>query len=121
VISFEFREFRIYKAIAPFLSVREWNGIDRPEYFKIFKVTHDECNLKGRFTLCQSINGSKSPYCVRLDASVNLEESITWIAENIHQPWAIDVESVFGNLDDINWVFSFNYEEDAVLFRLSWS
>jgi hypothetical protein len=115
-VNFDFIEHRINGVVKPWLSVREWDGIDRPVYYKIFEVTPAETKSSGRFLRCTSIIGSPFQYKFELNASINLENLINWVSENVQHNWALDVESNFG---EYLWLFSFENEEDAVLFRLT--
>lgn len=130
MISFEAKDNAFY--------IREWDGYDRPYYFKLFELRDEENDfVGGRFsnntikrykhrlklksTILIAINDHCLETCL---SSPNLEEVITWLHENT-STWNIDAERFYNfyhNASKYHLVFTvhLNNDIDAMHFKLTW-
>lgn len=103
--------------------IREWDGIDKPQYYPVMDIAEEELDFKGgRFEKCIGMAKSGIPgQDLYLHVSQPVKEFgpiIDWVAENIENKWAVDIESTM--FEEV-WRFSFTNLEDAVLFKLTWN
>lgn len=109
------------------LVIREWDGIDQPQRYRIFKITKKEIDFKGgRF---KRMNINKILIKKKLIFDVNnkmLEEIINWISKNTTNHWFFDISDDWpdcffdGNFHDTVWVFYFLDDRDAIGVKLRW-
>ena len=95
------------------LMTREWDGIDQPCFTTVMPLLADEKDLnKGRF---ERYDISASNYLIKLRPTGNttMEKLINWISLNAKGKWFIYPGWA-------HWDFTFEYQEDAVLFKLFW-
>lgn len=115
------------------LLIREWDGIDQPQRYRIFKITNNEIDfIGGRFErmLCPSgmnINKILKKKKLIFDVSnKRLEEIINWISENTNNHWFFDISEdssdcyFDGDFHATVWVFYFEDDGDAFGVKLRW-
>lgn len=106
--------------------VREWDGIDRPDYTKVFRITEREDGFNGgRFERMQFSSKDNMNKIVINDDDFDIEMAVNWIAENTNGKWYFNVDFGWGNnikcyntSIDAEWIFYFSDESDAVAFKL---
>lgn len=107
--------------------IRSWDGIDKPDYIKVFEIQPNELAFKdGRFK-----NYNHKHYKNKIDLThnnVDLEKIITWISENINDNWFLDIDEWYGSSIKTKTsifpgksTFYFDKEENAVAFKLVWA
>lgn len=102
--------------------IREWDGYDKPQYYPVMDITDDEIGFAGgRFRKYQSrVNdfpATNRLYLLIKSPIREFEPIFNWIGENIEGYWNVDIEDVFC---EPLLVFSFESEEDSILFKLTW-
>lgn len=111
------------------LIVRQWDGIDKPNYFRVFKITEEENDFQyGRFKRMSDTRISlKQKLIVGITKETKIEEIINWIHENTTGFWYFDVsddanDCYFENVyyGEVVWVFHFKDKKDAMGFKLRW-
>lgn len=107
--------------------VREWDGIDRPDYTKVFRLMESENEFgRGRFERMKfESKSSNNKIVIDDDDNFDVEMAVDWIAENTNGKWYLGVDFGWGNnikcyntLIDAEWIFYFSDESDAVAFKL---
>lgn len=101
--------------------VREWDGIDQPDYTRIFEITEEELEFEGgRFTRKNWMIPSSELIIAVPDRSeiTTIEEIVNWIAKNTSKKWNFEI---FASVDlEFIWKFGFESKKDAVAFKLRW-
>lgn len=110
------------------LIVRTWDGIDRPQYFKLFEITEDEMEFKsGRFDRFDNNTYINKNNEIPLNKEVDIEYILAWINENTFGKWSFDatdwfVYNIIGKFGPVPCmaIFYFEDEVDAMAFKLRW-
>jgi len=110
------------------LVFREWDGVDKPQYSSVFKITEEELDFEGgRFERMQHTTLFKQKLSVGIIAETKIEEIINWIHENTTGLWYFNIST---SIDDTfidnehyaaAWIFYFKETNDATGFKLRWS
>lgn len=103
--------------------IRFWDGYDKPAYYPVMDISEEEVEFKGgRFERClgQAKSGdvTQNLYLEIKQLKNELTNIVNWINGTIEGQWSFDIEE---NIFVTCWRFSFTNEEDAVLFKLTWS
>jgi len=111
-----------------YLYIREWYGIDRPIYTRLFEINKEEYQFKGgRFKRCQHQYKFKYRFILEFK---NIKPIIDWVNKNTSGIWYLDISS--NSTDCLNvekrtnelveavLVFYLEDNNDALAFKLKW-
>lgn len=105
-----------------YVSIREWDGYEQPQYSRLFKITEEEREFKGgRFERKGFGRAPSKELQIILPADskiLNIEEIIGWIDRNTTGIWNFEIYTAIG--PDFVWVFGFVEPKDAMAFKLCW-
>ena len=103
-----------------FLILRDWDGIDQPEYTPIFQILKEEIDFKGgRFAKFKFLDNMCYTFTVEINLMNELEDIINWISDNIINYWSVDIE-YYMYFNNSILEFQFEDDNDAALFKLSY-
>ena len=113
-------ETRDYNNGECWFAIRHWDGIDRPEYYKLFRIDIEEMNLNnGRFARMKRFDYIyDDEQMIEIIPPKTPEEIIIWIHENTTDLWNMRVD--YGMSNSTFWYFCFLSIEDATGFKLRW-
>lgn len=103
-----------------YFSIRYWDGIDRPDYTRLFEITEEETDLRsGRFKNFVHVDfNEKMTFTYVEISSDELTSMFYWLFDNIEFKWSNRPDYVFG--DPIIMDFWFEDDIDATAFKLRW-
>lgn len=103
-----------------YLTLRVWDGYDKPLYFEIYPIDETEKDLtSGRFKNFEGWVDLSTANCRLITIpKPRINEVLEWIFENVEGKWSASIDDLFKN----NLIMSFNFEEDdAMAFKLTFS
>ena len=104
---------------ADYFGIRYWNGIDKPEYKRLFEITFKERDLEsGRFENFVYNNFSeRSTFRSVQISSKDLVIMFYWMFDNMTSKWSCELD-FYG--DPTIMDFWFEEDVDAMVFKLMW-
>ncbi len=112
------------------VSIREWDGFDRPSHTCAFKISDVEMEfVGGRFErMVPTDRTFPHKICTPItDDDNNPEHFVDWIHENTTGQWNFEIsdewkDTVIDNrYYDFAWAFTFKEDVDATAFKLRWA
>ncbi len=111
------------------VTIREWEGFDKPSHSRLFKITDEEIDfVGGRFErMVPTDRTFINEVCMPITKEdYNPERFVDWIHENMTGCWNFEISdewkhTVINNeYYEVVWVFTFKDDMDATAFKLRW-